>query len=82
MVDTHFDRHFARTKEKTMNTENQMQPEINENQAVATPKQNVNRRYESIDHYSRETGKRFRMTKDQKQRNLTRKQAFEEFNAN
>lgn len=35
--------------------------------------------YENIEHYSQVTGKRFRMTKDQKTRNLTREDAFLEF---
>ena len=35
--------------------------------------------YESIREYTNKTGKRFRMTKDQKQRNLTRDEAFSEF---
>lgn len=36
-------------------------------------------RYESIDQYSQVTGKRFRMTKDQKSRNISREDAFKEF---
>ena len=35
--------------------------------------------YESIEDFTTKTGKRFRMTKDQKQRNLTRDEAFSEF---
>ena len=35
--------------------------------------------YESIDQYTKLTGKRFRMTKDQKNRNLSREEAFQEF---
>ena len=34
--------------------------------------------YESIEEYVTKTGKRFRMTKDQKQRDLSREQAFAE----
>ena len=34
--------------------------------------------YESIEDYTTVTGKRFRMTKEQKQRGLTREQAFTE----
>jgi len=34
--------------------------------------------YESIEDYTEQTGKRFRMTKDQKTRNLTREEAFAE----
>lgn len=36
-------------------------------------------RYESIDQYTQATGKRFRMTKDQKARNISREEAFQEF---
>ena len=35
--------------------------------------------YESIEDYTDKTGKRFRMTKDQKDRELSREAAFEEF---
>jgi hypothetical protein len=35
--------------------------------------------YESIDDYTQKTGKRFRMTKEQKLRGLTRDTAFKEF---
>ncbi len=34
--------------------------------------------YESISDYTNQTGKRFRMTKDQKTRGLTREEAFNE----
>jgi hypothetical protein len=34
--------------------------------------------YESIEDYTAQTGKRFRMTKEQKSRELTREQAFNE----
>ena len=34
--------------------------------------------YESIEDYTAKTGKRFRMTKEQKNRNLSREQAFTE----
>ena len=34
--------------------------------------------YESIEDYTAKTGKRFRMTKEQKQRELSREQAFNE----
>ena len=37
--------------------------------------------YTSISDYTQKTGKRFRMTKDQKDRGLSRQQAFEEFNS-
>lgn len=35
--------------------------------------------YESIEEYTKLTRKRFRMTKDQKNRNLSREEAFQEF---
>lgn len=35
--------------------------------------------YKSIEEYTQATGKRFRMTADQKARNLTRIEAFSEF---
>ena len=35
--------------------------------------------YKDIKQYTELTGKRFRMTKEQKARNLTREQAFSEF---
>tara|TARA_R100001594_G_scaffold92484_1_gene126804 strand:- start:146 stop:409 length:264 start_codon:yes stop_codon:yes gene_type:complete len=34
--------------------------------------------YENIEDYNRKTGKRFRMTKDQKERGLSRQEAFHE----
>jgi hypothetical protein len=37
------------------------------------------RLYESPDHYRKATGKRFRMSPDQKRRGLTREEAFNEF---
>lgn len=36
-------------------------------------------KYGSIEEYKRITGKRFRMTQEQRQRNITREQAFAEF---
>ena len=38
-----------------------------------------NAMYESIEQYTKLTGKRFRMTKDQKSRNVSREEAFQEF---
>lgn len=35
--------------------------------------------FESIEHYTKMTGKRFRMTKEQKTRNISREEAFQEF---
>ena len=39
-------------------------------------------KFGTIDEYRELTGKRFRMTKEQKERNLTREQAFLEFKEN
>lgn len=44
----------------------------------SAPSMVVSTMYESIEDYTAKTGKRFRMTKDQKSRNLTREQAFKE----
>jgi len=38
--------------------------------------------YESIEDYKAKTGKRFRMTRDQKQREISRQEAFAEFLVN
>jgi len=47
---------------------------------VTTPAQtSTSPAYKSIEDYTAKTGKRFRMTKDQKTRNISREQAFEEF---
>tara|TARA_R110000868_G_scaffold13711_1_gene63538 strand:- start:12738 stop:12950 length:213 start_codon:yes stop_codon:yes gene_type:complete len=42
-------------------------------------KKQPNNEYQNIKQYTELTGKRFRMTKEQKTRNLTRDQAFDEF---
>ena len=39
-------------------------------------------RYGTIEEYTAATGKRFRMTKDQKERGLTREEAFAELHLN
>jgi len=36
-------------------------------------------KYSSIDEYKRVTGKRFRMTREQTERNISREEAFKEF---
>lgn len=38
--------------------------------------------YSTIKEYTKETGKRFRMSKDQKERELTREEAFAELHLN
>jgi|GEM_PF-5427915 len=40
---------------------------------------NANPQFDSIEHYTKMTGKRFRMTKEQKARNISREDAFQEF---
>ena len=45
---------------------------------VAPDKEHFPNLYESIAEYTEKTGKRFRMTKEQKSRELTREQAFKE----
>ena len=45
---------------------------------VAPDKEHFPNLYESIEDYTTQTGKRFRMTKEQKSRELTREQAFKE----
>ena len=42
------------------------------------PKGSPNLMYESIEDYTTKTGKRFRMKREQKDRGLTREQAFKE----
>jgi hypothetical protein len=44
--------------------------------------QPANSRYASIEEYTSKTGKRFRMSKDQKERGLTREEAFTELHLN
>ena len=45
--------------------------------STATPS-----KYSSIEEYTGQTGKRFRMSKDQKERGLTREEAFAELHLN
>ena len=53
---------------------------------VFTEKQEVHQSpgatYSSIEEYTNQTGKRFRMSKDQKERGLTREEAFTELHLN
>jgi hypothetical protein len=53
-------------------------PMQEQTQEAPTEEQTDNPVYESIEDYTAQTGKRFRMTKDQKSRNLSREQAFTE----
>jgi len=45
----------------------------------AAPAQTQDAKYQSIQEYTEQTGKRFRSTKDQKERGLSREDAFQEF---
>ena len=49
-----------------------------DNTLSAPDKEHFPNLYESIEDYTAQTGKRFRMTKSQKSRDLTREQAFNE----
>lgn len=62
---------FNKDLPKGKNMETQTQPQLQTASVTA--------RYTTPDQYKEQTGKRFRMTRDQKQRNLTREQAFAEF---
>ena len=66
MIDDLFS-NILSNKEKPMQTEN-----------APVVEQTDNSVYESIEDYTAKTGKRFRMTKEQKNRNLSREQAFTE----
>lgn len=73
MISDAFDSSFGRKliKERTYKMENTQ---------VTTPVQtSTSSVYNSIEDYSAKSGKRFRMTKDQKTRKISREQAFEEF---
>jgi hypothetical protein len=50
-----------------------MQRQLRGNEKSVTPV------YESIEHYTQVTGKRFRITQDQKTRGISRQEAFNEF---
>lgn len=71
LVDSAFDKHF---KGKKMDN-NQTQLTLF-NQATA---ENSSPKYLTVEEYTKATGKRFRMTKEQVQREITREQAFAEF---
>ena len=45
-------------------------------------KQPANSKYASIEEYTAKTGKRFRMSKDQKEREISREEAFSELHLN
>ena len=67
------DKAFANYYKKENKMENQPQAEPRENEPIL-----LTTTYLTIEDYTRQTGKRFRMTKDQKARGVSRKQAFNE----
>ena len=67
LIDEVFSNHYS--KDKKMQSESMKSPVVEQ-----TPTQV----FESIEDYTAQTGKRFRMTKDQKARNLSREDAFNE----
>mgnify|MGYP003328981614 CR=1 FL=1 len=67
LIDEVFSNHY--NKDKKMQVEPMKSPVV---------EQTTTQVYESIEDYTAQTGKRFRMTKDQKQRNLSRDEAFNE----
>ena len=75
MIDDAFSNHYNK-KEKKM--ENQPQPEPRESELIVAQAERSTTAYLTIEDYTRQTGKRFRMTKDQKARDLSREQAFTE----
>jgi hypothetical protein len=68
IIDELFSSHFTKDK-KPMQAEPKKAPMEEQTQTPV---------YESIEDYTSKTGKRFRMTKDQKSRELSREQAFNE----
>jgi len=77
LIDDVFSTHY--NKEKKMQVESTDTPlqEQKENPPMGQDPRG-NYKYENIPDYVQQTGKRFRMTKDQKQRGLTRYEAFNE----
>lgn len=71
LVDSAFEKHF---KGKKMDNNQTQLTQSNQNTAS-----NTNPKYLTIEEYTKATGKRFRMTKEQVQRKITREQAFAEF---
>lgn len=73
LIDKAF-RRFFKGEEGSMNNENN--EELKPMGAVA--RSEAGELYESIKDYTQKTGKRFRMTKDQKHKGLSREEAFTE----
>ena len=87
MIDKVFCNYYK--KEKKMQNEEELEegdrsifadllPDEKTRKASFAPMKQPTTFYESIEDYTTVTGKRFRMTKEQKQRGLTREQAFTE----
>jgi hypothetical protein len=72
-INNAFDGVFGRKTKKPKGKEPEMKPKL---EFAHQPEEH--QVYESIKDYTSKTGKRFRMTKNQKQRELTREEAFNE----
>jgi len=72
LIDSAFCSHFKKGKST----------DVVEDVVVDPMRNKVGTQYSSIKEYTEKTGKRFRMTKDQKQRGLTRQEAFTEIYGN
>jgi len=75
LISNAFDGAFGRTAPTPKPRKPIMQNETEKAPLEEQPQETL---YESIEEYITKTGKRFRMTKDQKQRDLSREQAFTE----
>ena len=75
LIDKAF-KNFFRGESTSMELDRDNQCEVPPMGAVARAK--AGECYDSIEEYKQQTGKRFRMTKDQKQRALSREEAFSE----
>jgi len=69
LIDGAFGKAFDRNKEEKRVKDLQKKTEVVEEDSFP---------YRSVEDYTTKTGKKFRMTKDQKQRELTREDAFNE----
>ena len=72
------DKVFANYYKKENKMENQPSPQPRESELIVAQAERSTTAYLTIEDYTRQTGKRFRMTKDQKGRDLSREQAFTE----
>lgn len=76
--DNAFDRKPKPTTKKRKKTMNETEMQKEETPAPIHTVVPVGEVYESIEDYKAKTGKRFRMLKDQKERGLSREEAFNE----